>query len=257
MQLPAEIRNIIYGYALTDPNGINLIATIEHRRRKTARISATLQENVSGLYYKSKDEDEITQEGRPVPLVPALLAVSKQIYQEGIDVLYSNEFIFSDSFALYSFMINMGTAGAKHMKKIKLRGWLDGRATKGYNHCCFAALIPATNLTSFHIERPSSYYSMPNRIAIQLYRDAFPWLESMGAVKGKLDAGVDVLQLGDDFFGRGWGRRASQPALSDEEKTEEFKAELSRLLGAQQNRVMGKAPVKKRKATKTADAEEA
>jgi hypothetical protein len=63
--------------------------------------------------------------------------VSKQIHQEAVDTLYGkNEFIFTDSFALYNFMINLGPRGAKHLKTLRLRGWLYGRATKAYNHSC-------------------------------------------------------------------------------------------------------------------------
>jgi len=257
MQLPAEIRNIIYGYTLTDPMGISFAATFEHRRRKTKRISSKLQKTLSGLYYKNMDSGEDLQEEEPVPLTPSLLAVSKQIHREGIDILYDNEFTFSDSFALYAFMINMGPAGAKQVKKIKLRGWLDGRGTRGYNHCCFAALMSATNLTSFHIETSSAMDSSPISMAEQLYRDAFPWLESMAAAKGKLDAGVDVLKFGDAFFGRSWPCLLLTKPLSKEEKTDMFKTELRKLLGAQQQMVMGNAPPpKKKKTVKNIDAEE-
>ncbi|CAE7022840.1 hypothetical protein CFE70_003201 [Pyrenophora teres f. teres 0-1] len=244
MLLPAEIRNIIYDYTLADPLGINLVATIHNRRRQAQRIPASLQKNISrGLYYKitsSTDTDTVAQDDEPAPLVPALLTVCKQIHSEGKDVLYGNDFVFADSLALYAFMINLGASGAKHIKKITLRGWLDGRATKCYNHCCFAALVSATNLTSFVIETPSSYHRSPQPLAHQLYRDAFPWLEAVGAAKGKVDAGLDVVQLGDDFFRRSWGHHPYTGRK--EEQVEEFKSELGKLLGAQQLRVMGTAP---------------
>lgn len=240
--------------------GINLAATFEHKRRTTKRIPSKLQKTMSGLYYRNMDSDEVLQEEEPVPLTPSLLAVSKQIYREAIDILYGNEFTFFDSFALYAFMINLGATGAKKVKKIKLGGWLDGRGTRGYNHCCFAALMSATNLTSFHIETSRAGYSSTVSTADQLYRDAFPWLESMAAAKGKMDAGVDVLKFGDAFFGRSWSCLPLMQPLSKEEKIDLFKAELRKLLGAQQQIVMGNAPVmkkkKKKKAGKSTDAEE-
>ncbi|KAI2484008.1 hypothetical protein Ptr902_02948 [Pyrenophora tritici-repentis] len=255
MQLPAEIRNIIYEYTLTDPLGISFIATIHNRRRQTQRISAALQRRMSeGSYYRTKNTistDTDTQDEEPAPLVPALLAVCKQMHSEGKDILYGNDFVFADSFALYSFMINLGTSGAKNMKKITLRGWLDGRATKAYNHSCFAALLPATNLTSVVIETPGSYSSQPKRIAHQLYRDAFPWLEAVAAAKGKVDAALDVLQLGDGFFRQPWGRQSQS---SDRKaKTKEFMTELGKLLRAQHMRVMGAAPRNVRKVAKVAE----
>jgi hypothetical protein len=141
MELPAEIRNMVYEYALTDPSGINLVGTFKHKRRTVERVSAKCEADISQDRDYSDSfliNDSIrSQHEKPAPLVPSLLAVSKQIHQEAVDTLYGkNEFIFTDSFALYNFMINLGPRGAKHLKTLRLRGWLYGRATKAYNHSC-------------------------------------------------------------------------------------------------------------------------
>ncbi|KNG47832.1 hypothetical protein DDE82_005060 [Stemphylium lycopersici] len=254
MQLPAEIRNMIYGYTLNDPDGINLAGTFKHRRRTVQRISEKCQSENSGgrMYPKLYLTEQLCKAYEdPAPLTPALLAVSKQIYQEGIDVLYGNEFIFTDSFALYSFMLNLGPVGAKHVKSVHILGWHDGRAMKAYNHSCFATLAWATNLTALHIDAPMGSYRASKDGALQLYRDAFPWLEAVGAAKGKPDAALDLLQLGENCFSERWslyGARTRRPD-HDEERIERFKDALRKLLGAHQKRIMAKIG-KKRKGAK-------
>jgi hypothetical protein len=248
MQLPAEIRNIIYNYTLADASGINLVGAFKHRRRTVQRISAEVQSHIRNQSYhriNSIPDGKGTTSEEPVELVPSLLAVSKQIYQEACDILYGNEFIFTDTFALYNFLLNLGPSGAKHLKHVQLLGWGYGRGMKGYNHSCFAVLVWATNLETIHLHNNAGYYRAPKGNATQLYRDAFPWLEAVGAAKGKADAAVDVLRLSSKLFQHTGHYRQNQPSVTSEEKEKEFLEELSKLLCAQQKRVM--APPKKKK----------
>jgi hypothetical protein len=244
---------MIYTYCLEDPSGINLVAAFKHKRRTVGRVSEEVQANIGGRnhYYTASriNNDVRTKYKEPVTLVPALLAVNKQIYQEGRDILYGNEFICADTFALYSFLINLGPAGAKKLKHLRLMGWSFGRATKAYNHSCFAVLVWATNLETLRLDKTSGYARKPKNAADQLYRDAFPWLEAIGAAKGKMDAGVDVLQIDAEAFDYAYWHQSSQRVVSGEEKREQFFEALTRLLGAQQKRIMA-STVKKRKIAK-------
>jgi hypothetical protein len=256
MELPAEIRNIIYTYALTDPSGINFVATFKHRRRTVERISAQCMEQVAGGYrrYSNIRVNDVVraQQEEPTSLVPSLLAVSKQIYSEGLDILYSNEFVFADSFAMYAFLINLGPARAKHLKTLRLLEWGHGRAMKAYNHSCFAVLVWATNMTAFHID--AHMYTVKHG-SQQLYRDAFPWLEAIGSAKGKADAAVELLHIGEDSLSGSWGWAPGPAPTSRETKVKQFKAALSTLLEKQQKRVMAK-PAKKRMLIKDVIADE-
>jgi hypothetical protein len=256
MQLPSELRNIIYGYALEDPSGIHFVATFKHRRRTVERVSAEAQSQVvnhSRYHTMNRINDEAQADcDEPVALVPSLLAVSKQIYQEGHDILYNNEFIFADTFALYSFMINLGPTGAKHLTHLRLMRWGTGRVTSSYNHSCFAVLVWAINLKTLRLDKPSDYARDAKNAANKFYRDAFPWLEAVGIAKGKVDAGVDVLKIDAEAFNYAYWRQNNQLALSGEKKREQYFEQLSGLLGAQQKRIMA-TPVKKKKATKDAD----
>jgi hypothetical protein len=237
MELPAEIRNMIYSYTLTDPSGINLMGTYKHKRRTVQRISTEMVYNMAGTYRRSfhGDKDE-----EPVSLVPSLLAVSKQIYSEGRDFLYSNELVFVDSFALYCFMLNISPAGAKQLQHLRLLQWAYSRTLKGYNHACFAVLVQATNLKTLRLDSNSSWARSPKLAAAKLYRDAFPWLEAVGAAKGEVSAGVDMLQLDPDQFTYRWDREYAGVGGRDQ-----FLDALRVLLEAQQKRVMGR-PIKRK-----------
>jgi hypothetical protein len=254
MELPAEIRNMIYSYTLTDPDGINLMGTFKHQRRTVERISAELLTQMTGTYrrptrrYGQGAQDAGTE---PVSLVPSLLAVCKQIYSEGRDFLYGNELVFADSFALYCFMLNISSAGAKQLQHLRLLEWAHGRGMKGYNHSCFAVLVQATNLKTFRLDSSSSWARSPKLAAAKLYRDAFPWLEAIGAAKGKANAGVDVLRLDPEEFNYHWDHE-----YMNKEGCNQFLDALSQLLETQQKRVMGMPAKKRKKATKDIDANE-
>lgn len=188
----------------------------------------------------------------PPSLVPSLLAVNKQIYAEGINILYGHEFVFLDPSALYAFLINLGPSGARHLKSIRLMRWEYGRAKAAYNHACFAVLAWATNLTSFHINAPIGTYRTTRDGADQLYRNAFPWLEAFGAAKGKRDAALDILHLGEKCFPdyrRSHGSRKSPESESHADKVKNFKAAVADCLNKHHDIIVGKPgkPVKKAK----------
>jgi hypothetical protein len=248
MDLPAEIRNIIYSYSLADPSGINLVGTFKHKRRTVERVSAAAQAGINDTsrhysYSKINDDMRATY-AEPTALVPALLAVNKQIHQEAGDMLYANDFIFADSFALYSFMLNLGPSGAKSLKSVRIMNWGYGRALKAYNHSCFAVLAWATNLNKLVLDKMPGYNRSPKGAAEQLYRDAFPWLEAIAAARGKVDAGLDALEIGEDALENMSLDRSQVGAVKD--VADMFRGKLGDLLGKQQQRVMAKT-VKKRK----------
>lgn len=253
MELPAEIRNMIYTYTLSDASGINLVGAFKHKRRTVERVSAAAQDGISTSYscytYSKINDDVRAAYAEPTALVPALLAVNKQIHQESRDMLYANDFIFADSFALYSFMLNLGPSGAKSLKSVRIMNWGYGRALKAYNHSCFAVLAWATNIKKLVLDKLPGYSRSPNGAAEQLYRDAFPWLEAIGAAKGKVDAGLDVLELGDEALADNYYSTTQSRVVTDADRVDKFHERLGVLLGAQRKRVMAK-PIKKRKIVK-------
>jgi hypothetical protein len=265
MELPAEIRNTIYEYALFDPSGMNFIGIYKHSRRDVDRVSAQCLAAMTQAGWSDSihiNDGVRKNHEKPVALVPSLLGVNKQIHKEGVDILYGkNEFVFQDSFALHNFLINLGPSGAKHLKTIRVLGWLHGRCRKEYNHSCFALLASATNITALHLISQIGGYSPSKYGAGQLYCSAFPWMEAVGMAKGKVDAVIDIIK-----FDKGRCHSGFDPVPNtclvdkdkhSEEEYAEFKATLRKLLVAQQQRVMAPpAPTRSKAAKKEAADEE-
>ncbi|KAF1921373.1 hypothetical protein BDU57DRAFT_438415 [Ampelomyces quisqualis] len=247
--LPAEIRNMIYSYALTDRTGINLVGCFKHRRRTVERVSADMQATIPHGHHWSRSDLNYGVWGqyeKPSALVPSLLAVSKQIHQEACDILYDNDFIFADSFTLYNFLLNLGPTGAKQLKRVRMLDWCIGRGMKGYNHACFALLVQATNLKTFRFDKLSGWASKASGAASKFYRDANPWLEAVAAAKGKVDAGVDMLDLTWDMFEHAHWQDDSERMMTAEERQGKFMTTLRELLGKQQKRLLVLANKKKK-----------
>ena len=87
-------------------------------------------------------------------------------------------------------------------------------------------LADAVNLKSLHFDCQITWGG-PSRVAKQLYRDGFRWLEAIGAAKGSLDAGVDIVTVTDTSLSSGWMR---DPEPSYEENMKVFRTELRRIL---------------------------
>ena len=87
-------------------------------------------------------------------------------------------------------------------------------------------LADAVNLRSLQFDCYITYGG-PGRVAKQLYRNGFRWLETFGAAKGSLDAGVDIITVTPSNLSSNW-RRDPEPRY--EENLKVFRAELRRLL---------------------------
>lgn len=246
LRLPAEIRNMIYSYALVDPSGIKFVAVQRHRRRCVQRVSdKTFGQVARRSYYQSNMINDDADE-QAVELFPSLLAVNKQIFHEACDILYGNEFVFADPIALYAFMLNIGRGGSVlRIKTMRLRGWGYSRTSKAYNNACFTSLREAENLEKFYIDCSVGWYRQPKNAAQQIYRDAHGWLEDVARVKGKFDAALDILEVSAESLGRNcWNASQDQ---SDGQRRGMFKDELRRNLEQHQKRVMASKSAKKKK----------
>lgn len=179
-------------------------------------------------------------------LVPSLLAVNKQIYNEGRDILYGNYFKLADPITMHSFLVDIGPRAAKWLKSVTLLSCGPWRGMqKGYNHSSFAMLAQATNLQKFRIDGAMSWGNS-KWTARQVYRDGFPWLEAVGVEKGRLDAAIDLIEMADRNFDSGWRNRGSQ-TRTHEESMEEFRGELRKLLGARMKAIREKPGKKSKK----------
>ncbi|KAF2438461.1 hypothetical protein P171DRAFT_491129 [Karstenula rhodostoma CBS 690.94] len=261
LKLPAEIRNDIYSYSLHDPAGIYLFSTTQKFRRTVFRgteraflgraADPPLQRNALRRNDDSDDEAETAQQAPPCdsfrPLAPALLAVCKQINTEAREILYDHEFWIKDTLALHSFLVDLGPRAAGYLKNVTLGEWGFGRGVhKAYNHACFTALSAALNLEHFTFHGILSWSQTPKAGATIFYRDAFPWLEAVGAAKGKVDAALDVIDImvpdSGSIHSYTWGGRRRhanrvRPFYRQYDQMEGFRRELSKFLNARMERI--------------------
>lgn len=225
MELPPELRDMIYEMALTDVNGISIAAKTKAYRRGICRSPIYDQYHGSGHEIAPKERS----------LVPNILAVSKQIQNEASNILYGQRLVFDDTDALHRFLAVIGLRNQQRLLYIDLTEFCTGRNTRALNHCAFMSLAGAMNLKTLRLNSSHWYYSSAKGFARGLYCDSHFFLEAYGAANGRKDAAIDILQLDDgrfDSFSSSYRTGAVVKKAYGEEARVEFRAELCRLLGA-------------------------
>ncbi|KAI7320133.1 hypothetical protein KC315_g9541 [Hortaea werneckii] len=209
MELPPEIRDLIYEFALTDSTGTAIVVHTQNKRRVASR------------------RRERVRSPRCV-LVPALLAASKQLHKEAYGFLYQTPLIFKDIHALHSFLAGIGSHRA-YVRDVLLQQWDYGygRGTKNpMNYAAFPLLGLCTNLRSFTIEKGIGLRTQPEKIAELVYRNSHFFLEAYGMAKGRKDAAVDVIVLDAPSY----YPYPDTECLSKEERRQRFRVALRKLL---------------------------
>ncbi|KAM0716678.1 hypothetical protein Q7P37_008123 [Cladosporium fusiforme] len=228
MELPPELRDMIYEMALTDVGGISIVAKTKAYRRDAHRGEIHDQYSSYG-----DDNNGITPKTRS--LVPNLLAVNKQIHNETVNMLYGQKFFFKDTDALHRFLAIIGLRNQQRLLHLDVTNFCTGRNTRALNHCAFMSLAGATNLKTLRLHNDYWYYSSAKGFARGLYSDAHYFLEGYGAANGRKDAAIDILQLDDRNFEsfHGYSRRpAANAPTTVEENRAVFRQQLCRMLGA-------------------------
>ena len=225
MALPAELKNEIYALALTDPNTIFFVAKTKRYRRIVQRSDPSTVTRGCGC----RSHSYLSSSTAVPALIPNILLLNRAIYAETQPILYAgNTFAFDDTSALHAFLASIGPKNCATVTDITLRGWGYTRSHRAFNHSAFTALASAVNLSRLRLDCRFGWGG-PRKLAKQLYRDGFHWLEALGAVKGKFDAAIDVLEISDENWHRYYGHGAEN-APSPEEKREQFNAQLRKML---------------------------
>ena len=206
MRLPAELRNEIYGLALTDPGFIFLGSKIKRYRRTVQWLG---------------EEDS---------LVLNIFLLNRAIYAETQPIFYAgNTFYIKDATTLHTFLAHIGPKNRATITELIVESWDTTTVYKTMKHPALTMLVDAVNLTRLRLGCQTLYSDDPKRVAKQLYRDGFHWLEAAGVAKGRFDAAVDVVEIPDwDLNSYLFPGRERKP--TSDELREEFKAELRRLL---------------------------
>lgn len=231
LDLPAELRDTIYEFALTDPNEIRLVAKTKSYRRTVAR--GTIADDSRGWYYGRRQRQRLAQgqaqsqdiQQHPAILVPALLGVNKQIHAEGVGHLYQQSIVVEDTYALHSFLASIGSMRAE-LTHLTIKGWGNGRgAHKAMNFPSFTLLADCANLQSLSLDCTIGHFSKAECLARQIFRDGYHFFETYGTANGSYDAGVEVLQLSESNFD-GSHSRLRQESHDKEAYEKRFRAEL-------------------------------
>jgi len=245
MELPPELRDMIYEKALVDANGICIAAKTKAYRRTVCRTLIYNPDECrptrrlgTGRGKPRHVQNEESQDSSPPPigsLVPNILAVSKQIHYEAVNILYDQDFMFRDPDALHRFLAIIGARNQQRIHSIEIRSFCTGRNTRTLNHCAFMSLATATNLKTLYLPNAAfRWYTNAKGLARGLYSNAHVFLEAYGAAHGRRDAALDIIQLGDDsfdWFYPGYRRyRTVAKTTTVEEDQAMFWAELRRLL---------------------------
>ena len=158
--------------------------------------------------------------------MPNILLLNKAIHAETQPILYAgNGFALEDTMALYTFLTIIGPKNRATLTNVTIYGWGFTKAHKAFNYPALTMLADAVNLINLDFDCQITY-GEPGRFARQLYRDGFRWLEAIGAAKGSLDAGVDIITV--ENFHPGWGQPLD--AGRHEEEMKVFRAGLRKML---------------------------
>lgn len=230
LDLPPELRDMIYEMALTDANGISIVTKTRDNRSFPGRgrvypQSAYRSSWRGGNRYLHAGAQEVS----PIEtkFIPAILAVNKQINAEAINYLYGHNFAFEDTAALFRFLSTIGLRNQQRLVNLEVMRWGVGRQTwKANNYAAMTTLAGATNLKSLALNCDIGSGSLrPRWVAKALFRDAHRFLEAYGSSNSRKDAAVDIIHVGDINFYVPAGQNL-EPLVTL------FKTELRTLLGA-------------------------
>lgn len=207
------------------------------RYRRTVQRSVPAKSNLLGYYrrgrygYSSGSQSSEASANTTLPaLVPNILLLNRATYAEAQPILYAgNTFAVEDTMAMHAFLAIIGPKNRATITDLTVRGWGYTKAHKALNHPAFTLLAGAVNLKRLHLDCEISWGG-PKRIAKQLYRDAFHWLEAMGTRKGAFDAAVDIIEMPANYLNHPiYGHmHGSQQSLGG--GVEDLRAELRKMM---------------------------
>ena len=170
-------------------------------------------------------------------LVPNLLALNHQVHAETYPILYGgNVFALDDTTALYSFCANIGPKNCAALRELTIKEFGYSTAHKALNHPAFTIMASAINLTRLHLDCLVHPWGGQQHMARKFFSDAHHWLEAVGSARGRRDAAVDIIDLGQQNFRSPFnsGTQSGQQAdlSKPQEMIEKFQSELRKLLRA-------------------------
>jgi hypothetical protein len=197
---------MIYEMALTDVNGVGIVAKTKGHRRTASRgpVYSSSNYHRSGWGWRSRrrlKRDSTSAVLTDTQFVPALLAVNKQLNFEGINYLYGQDFVFEKTTALQQFLAVIGLQNQQRLISVELVSWTTTGVAKSANYSALTLLAGATNLQSLVFNCTLNHWgAQPEYIASQIFRDGHHFMEAYGKANGSKDAAADIIELDDGNF---------------------------------------------------------
>lgn len=232
MALPPELKNAIYALVLTDVCGIHLASKTKQYRRVVQRVS---EDNLNMHRYshswRCHNKSPPSNTGSDVGLanmVPNILLLNREICNEASPVLYAgNCFIVEDTTALHAFLANIGAKNRGLLADVTVKGWGYTKAHKSMNHPGLTMLAD-TNLARFCLDCNIIFHDVTKRVAKQIFRDGFHWIEAM-ATRNGIDAAVAVIEVSEENLSLPRYISEGTTEAGCEDVLKEFRAELKKL----------------------------
>ncbi|KAL1869632.1 hypothetical protein Daus18300_005487 [Diaporthe australafricana] len=215
MDLPPELRLKVYEEALVDPHGVH-ITTFSNKWESTAAHvhptrSSTSRYGLSFGCYVRGQWSQVFSGNFPLKkykLSPNILAASKTIHGEAVDILWTQPFIFDCTDSLHEFLLMLRPETIAQLRDITLgaRGWdTNARAFQAFVLLRNVPLLQNFRLTSRirmdsrSFNSTSSEVEAGKRIAARLYKGSRPFLQELIKHQG-FDSILKVFKFPRDEF---------------------------------------------------------
>ncbi|KAL8846194.1 MAG: hypothetical protein Q9221_008705, partial [Calogaya cf. arnoldii] len=236
--LPAEVKNMIYAYALTLEYEIPLVSKTRGYRHTIALGDPDSFQafNRRGYYsgdgYWSRRSDTKFPVTKP-SFAPTILILNRETHTQAQPILYgANTFTFEDPKTLLAFCANIGPQNCAHLQEISLEDWGDTVVRRAMCHPAFAMLSSAVSLKCLSLDCVIRWGDGLGT-ARQFFRDGHNWLEAVGTKEGRKDAAIDRIRLGMEhiaFYENVHNTNKEEQVEKLDKMTDVFRAELRRLL---------------------------
>jgi hypothetical protein len=231
LELPGEMRNMVYEYLLVDHNWTIGI---------TSSGGSVIRKFLTKHDYLSQDERE-GRDARPTAkekehqhllrkwylngrLYPSLLRVCKAVYAEAMPYLYNkNHFVFHNEPAVSDFLVVIGK-GIEYIETLSLTSFTSAFSERGRQRAGFNKLTKATKLQTLILEEPylkSIHNFFQYRIgrgmgegalwANRFYKFAHAFLWVAATRLGGFDKAIALIVFPHEF--KGVGGRVRQPKI--------------------------------------------
>jgi hypothetical protein len=209
LDLPPELRDMIYEMALVDPNDVSIVVRTRASRPKPLRGPVFSEADYSSGYGRRQHLTQNATEISPIAttFITPLLAVNKQINAEAINYLYGHKFIFENCNALMEFLALIGHRNQKRLEIIEIVSWgpTSSAASKAMNRSGLTMLAGATSLKELRLACLISGRG-PHKMAQGFFRDGHYFIRSYGVANGSKSAAVDIIKLDVDNIPHHWLR---------------------------------------------------